>query len=249
MKVLIGILWKTYFMFHFIFSLLILYPIFFVLLLNKDWFPVAFKLKKIWTLWMAVVVGILPIVKYRIVKSKLPKTAVYCANHMSYLDIILAYIVIPSYFVSMAKKELGQVPLFRIFFKRMNILVDRKSITASRKAFLRASKEIEEGNSVFLFPEGGIITNDGKLHRFKKGAFKLAIDKQVPIVPITFLNNWKLFQNGVLLRTQARPGFSKVIVHKPICTKGMTSEDIDSLKARVYDIIFQDLTKYKEDNS
>jgi 1-acyl-sn-glycerol-3-phosphate acyltransferase len=243
-KVTVGILWKAYFMLHFIASLIVLYPLFFILLLNKKWFPLAFKLKKIWTVWLVAVSGILPSVKYRVPKNKLPQTAVYCANHMSYLDIVMAYVVIPNYFVSMAKKELGQAPLFNVFFKRMNILVDRKSVTAAHKAFVRAGKEIDKGNGVFLFPEGGIITNDGKLHKFKNGAFKLAIDKQVPVVPITFLNNWKLFQNGVLFRTQGRPGISKIIVHKPISTKGMTANDLVSLRTRVHDIIHHDLEQY-----
>jgi 1-acyl-sn-glycerol-3-phosphate acyltransferase len=244
LKVTIGIFWKAYFMLQFITSLIVLYPIFFVLLLHKKGFPLAFRLKKIWTIWIVAVAGIIPSITYRSAKSKLPKTAVYCANHMSYLDIVMAYIVIPHYFVSMAKKELGKAPLFNIFFKRMNILVDRKSVTAAHKAFVRAGEEIEEGNSVFLFPEGGIITNNGKLHSFKNGAFKLAIEKQVPIVPITFLNNWKLFQNGVLVRTQGRPGLSKIIVHKPISTKGMTANDLVSLRARVHDIIKHDLETY-----
>ncbi len=243
-KVIMGILWKTYFLLSFIISLVILYPFFYVLLLNRKWFPLAFKLKKIWTIWIFSVSGIITRANYKTSKSALPKTAVYCANHMSYLDIISAYIVIPHYFVSMAKKELGKAPLFNIFFKEMNILVDRKSITAAHRALIKASEEIDRGNSVFLFPEGGIITNDGKLHDFKNGAFKLAIDKQVPIVPITFLNNWKLFQNGVLLRTQGRPGISRVVVHEPISTVGMTADDLVSLRTRVHDVIAQDLEKY-----
>jgi len=245
-KVLTGVLWKAYFLLSFIISLILLYPLFYILLLNRKWFPAAFKLKKVWTIWIFPASGIITRVKYKTPKDKLPKTAVYCANHMSYLDIISAYIVIPHYFVSMAKKELGKAPLFNIFFKEMNILVDRKSITAAHRALVKAAEEIDRGNSVFLFPEGGIITNDGKLHNFKNGAFKLAIDKQVPVVPITFLNNWKLFQNGPLLRTQGRPGISRVVVHEPISTVGMTADDLISLRTRVHYIIEQELKKYNK---
>jgi 1-acyl-sn-glycerol-3-phosphate acyltransferase len=74
----------------------------------------------------------------------------------------------------------------------------------------------------------------------------LAIDKQVPIIPITFLNNWKLFQNGVLIRTHGRPGISRVIVHEPISTVGMTSNDLVSLRTKVYDIILNDLNNYNK---
>lgn len=243
-KVTLGILWKAYFMLNFIVSLILLYPLFYVLLLNRRWFPLAFKLKKVWTFWIITVAGVIPKIKYQIPKNKLPVTAVYCANHMSYLDIVMAYAIIPKYFVSMAKKEVGEAPLFNIFFKEMNILVDRKSITGSHRAFMQAGQELDKGNSVFLFPEGGILSNDGELHNFKNGAFKLAIDKQVPVVPITFLNNWKLFQNGVLLRTQGRPGFSRAIVHKPILTQGMTANDLVSLRTQIYEIIKKDLEEY-----
>lgn len=243
-KVIMGIFWKAYFLLSFIISLIVLYPLFYILLLNRNWFPAAFKLKKLWTKWIFSASGIITRVTYKTPENKLPKTAVYCANHMSYLDIVSAYIVIPHYFVSMAKKELGKAPLFNIFFKEMNILVDRKSITASHKALVKAAEEIDRGNSVFLFPEGGIITNDGKLHNFKNGAFKLAIDKQVPIVPITFLNNFKLFQNGALFRTQGRPGFSRVVVHEPVSTVGLTADDLISLRNRVHHVIAQELENY-----
>jgi 1-acyl-sn-glycerol-3-phosphate acyltransferase len=247
-RVVIGIVWKTYFMVSFIISLILLYPLFYILLLNRKWFPLAFKLKKIWTVWIFLITGIITRVNFKIPKRKLPQTAVYCANHMSYLDIISAYIVIPYYFVSMAKKELGKAPLFNIFFKEMNILVDRKCNTAAHRSLLKAGEEIDRGNSVFLFPEGGIITNDGKLHNFKNGAFKLAIDKQVPVVPITFLNNWKLFQNGVLLRTVGRPGISRVVVHEPVSTAGMTANDLVSLRTKVHQIISEELERYTKND-
>jgi len=231
-------------MLNFIFSLLILYPLFYFLLSKKEWFPRAFKLKKVWARWIFIVPGIITKVKYITPADKLPQPAVYCANHASYLDIIAGYLVIPNYFISMGKKELDKVPLFRRFFKEMNILVDRKSITGSHKAFLRAGQEIDNGHSIFLFPEGGILSNSGELHGFKNGAFKLAIEKQVPIIPITFLNNWKLFQNGVLTRTYGQPGISRVIVHEPVPTIGMTSNDLVSLRSRVHDIIQNELNNY-----
>lgn len=206
----------------------------------------AFKLKKIWARWIFTVPGIITRITYKTPANKAPQPAVYCANHASYLDIIAGYLVIPNYFVSMGKKELDKVPLFRRFFKEMNILVDRKSITGSHRALIRAGEEIEKGHSIFLFPEGGILSNSGKLHTFKNGAFKLAIEKQVPIIPITFLNNWKLFQNGVLTRTYGQPGISRVIVHEPISTLGMTQNDLVSLRTKVHDIIQNELNKYND---
>jgi 1-acyl-sn-glycerol-3-phosphate acyltransferase len=245
-KIIPIILWKALFMLNFILSMIVLYPIFYFLLAKKERFPKAFRLKKIWARWIFSLPGIFTKINYITPANKLPQPAVYCANHGSYLDIIAGYLVIPNYFVSMGKKELGKVPLFRSFFKEMNILVDRKSMTGSHRAFVQAGEQLKKGNSIFLFPEGGILSNTGKLHNFKNGAFKLAIDKQVPIIPITFLNNWKLFQNGVLIRTHGRPGISRVIVHEPISTVGMTSNDLVSLRTKVYDIILNDLNNYNK---
>lgn len=143
----------------------------------------------------------------------------------------------------MGKQELDKAPLFRIFFKQMNILVDRKSNIGSHKAFLRAGTGIDNGHSVFIFPEG-TTSNDGRLRGFKNGAFRLAIEKQVPIVPITFLNNWKLLQMGGFFKAYGKPGICKIVVHEPISTIGMNENDLISLRTKVYDIIQKELSDY-----
>lgn len=194
-----------------------------------------------------VIPGLFIRVKRNIPKNKLPKTAIYCGNHVSYLDIIASYLVVPNYFVFMGKQELDKAPLFRIFFKEMNILVDRSSNIGSHRAFMRAGADIDKGHSVFLFPEG-TISSFGKLRGFKNGAFKLAIEKQVPIVPITFLNNWKMLQNGGFFKAHGRPGISRVVVHEPILTAGMTEKDLVSLRTKVYDVIQEELEKYSKKN-
>ncbi len=222
-----------------------LYPLFFIFLAKRDWFPIAFKLKKFWAGWILLIPGIFIKVKRETSADSLPQPAVYCANHASYLDIVMSYLIIPKYYVFMGKQELDKAPLFRIFFKRMNILVDRSSSTSSHRAFLRAGREIDKGNSTFLYPEGGISSN-GKLRGFKNGAFKLAIDKQVPIVPITYLNNWRLLQNGGFFKSFGGPGVSRIVVHKPIPTVGMTENDLLSLKTKVHEIISKELEKYND---
>ncbi len=236
-------LWKTLFVFNFGIGLLVMYPLFYILLSKREWFPKAFTLKRFWAWWILLIPGIIVKVKRNISISELPEKAVYCANHASYLDIVINYIVVPRYFVSMGKQEIDKAPLFRIFFREMNILVDRKSNTGSHRAFMRASQELDKGHSMFLFPEGA-ISSSGKLLNFKNGAFRLAIEKQVPIVPITHLNNWKLLQNGGFFKVHGRPGISHVIVHKPVSTAGMTENDLVSLRNQVRDIILNDLNQY-----
>ncbi len=163
---------------------------------------------------------------------------VYCSNHTSYLDVAVIYRIIPFYFVFMGKQELSKVPLFNIFFKDMDITVDRESKIGSHKAFIRAGRDIDKGYSVVIFPEGGIPKQDTpKLHRFKNGAFKLAIDKQIPVVPITFLNNWKIVPHGVNAKKHGGPAIARAVIHKPIETKGMTDKDLVNLRTEVFNII------------
>jgi 1-acyl-sn-glycerol-3-phosphate acyltransferase len=238
-------IWKILFLLNFILGLIILFPFFYILLSKRKWFPLAFKLKKFWAWWIMIIPGLFLSVKRKVPIEKLPQPAVYCGNHVSYLDIVVSYLITPKYFVFMGKQELDKAPLFRIFFREMNILVDRSSNTASHRAFMRAGQDIDKGDSVFLFPEG-TISSFGKLRGFKNGAFKLAIDKQVPIVPVTYLNNWKLLQNGGFFKAHGRPGISRVVIHEPIPTAGMTEKDLVSLRTKVYEIIQKELDDYNK---
>jgi 1-acyl-sn-glycerol-3-phosphate acyltransferase len=142
----------------------------------------------------------------------------------------------------MGKAELLKVPLFRRFFLEMNIPVNRKSRKDSHRAFLRAGTDIDKGISITLFPEGTIHEGCPLMGRFKNGPFKLAIEKQVPIVPITFLNNWLLLPDNIHEQV-GHPGIAKVIIHPPIPTLGMTENDLDSLKLMVYEAINKPLQK------
>lgn len=244
----IGVLWKVLFLLNFVVTLLLLYPFFYVLLLRKEWYPIAFKLKRFWAHLLIFPVGIFYTVDYRFV-PKPGKTYVFCANHTSYIDIILSYCVIDQYFVFMGKQELEKVPLFNIFFKDMNILVNRKSMTASYQAFQRAANELRNKHSVILFPEGTISRKAPVLKEFKSGAFRLAIDEQIEIVPITFENNWKFLQDKAFLQGNMRPGIARVVVHESIPTSGSTEKDVESLKIKVKQIIEKPLMKYKEFNA
>lgn len=157
-------------------------------------------------------------------------------------------IVIPDFFVFMGKSELLKWPLLNVFFKNGNfdIAVPRGSIVGSARAMDAARLAIDEEKSVVIFPEGTIPeSNLPKMIRFKNGAFKLAIEKQVPIVPVTYLTNWKIFGEPFFYKDKAMPGISKVVVHEPIETKGMTENDLVNLREQVYTIIDNELMRYE----
>lgn len=95
------------------------------------------------------------------------------------------------------------------------------------------------GANLIIYPEGRIPHDAPKLKfPFKAGAFRIAIEKQVPIVPITLPDNLARFD---LDNFSGSPGKMRMFVHAPIETKGLSIEDIPALQQRVYDVISSQL--------
>ena len=235
------LLYKLWFGITFLLSLLILLVPFKILLSRKEWYVRAFHLKR----WWAKIQQFILLVPIRVKReAPLPEPPyVICSNHSSYLDIIHMYNVIPHFFLFMGKQELRKWPLLGMFFKDMNITVDRKNHMGAGRAFRRAAKALDHGTGVAIFPEGTIPPFTPRMKAFKDGAFKLALEKQVPIVPITFLDHWRLLGEPGDLLGRSRPGISRAIVHPPIHTKGLTEADLVDLRQRVYKIIEAPLLK------
>jgi len=233
-------LYKLYVVATFGLTMLLLYPVFKVLLAKKR-FRTVFKLKHYWSLVMRVLCFMRLSITYQAPFPKAPYVVV--ANHSSYLDIVFMYAMVPHFFVFMGKHELLKWPLVRIFFYEMNIAVNRSNHKDAHRAFLRAAEAIDHGACIALFPEGTIPLNTPKLGRFKNGAFKLAIEKQVPIVALTFKNNWRMLGDLVPGNYRARPGTARVVVHPPITTTGMDEKDLVLLRNRVFDLINHTLEK------
>jgi len=229
------VLYKVWIGIFFFFSLIVLYIPFRILLYTEDRYQKAFKLKRVWS-WFLSVCTLMPVRKKFLAQLPEPPYVV-CSNHGSYIDTVLMYRVVPDYFLFMGKYELLKWPLFNIFFKGMNIAVNRTSHVEAHKAFLKAAQRIDEGACIAIFPEGTISPNAPEMIRFKNGAFKMAVEKQVPIVPVTFKNNYKLFGDPEILLSRGRPGISNTVIHPHIETKGMTEDDLVSLRAQVFDVI------------
>ena len=236
-------IWRVLFFLNGIITFIFFFPLFGILLTQEKWFPKVFWLKRIWAKMLIYDVGIRCKIMHTPAMDD-SKPFVICPNHTSFLDIILTYIVFPRYFHFMGKAELKKVPFFNIFFNRMNILVDRGSIIGSHRAFMRAGADLDKGISIAIFPEATIPACAPRLGRLKNGAFKLAIEKQVPIVPVVFIDNWRLLPDGERKKTGGTPGVSRVHIHEPIQTTGMTDNDLDSLKKKVHSLIEGTLLQY-----
>lgn len=231
--------YKLWFGLVFFSSLVVLYVPFRILLHRPQRYVRAFRLKRCWASYLQWAVGA-PLRVTR--KAALPPPPyIICSNHSSYLDIIQMYVVVPEYFLFIGKYELLKWPLFNIFFQDMNIAVNRGSKLEAAKAFRKAAQALDRGTSIAIFPEGTIPAFTPRMKPFKDGAFKLAIEKQVPIVPVTFLDHWRLFGEPVEVMARARPGISRAVVHAPISTTGLTETDLVDLRTRVYRIIEEPL--------
>jgi 1-acyl-sn-glycerol-3-phosphate acyltransferase len=235
-------LWKVLFALSFGIPFLVLYPLFYWALKTQRW-DLVFKLKRFWARCISIFSFVFPKVIYTKEKYKLPKPCVIVGNHTSYLDICYSPFYIDHTAIYMGKYELMKIPLFGNFFKYMDIPVNRKSVTDAHKAFTKAGEMIDKGVSMVIYPEGA-ISSEGKLKPFKNGAFKLAIDKQVPIIPVVNVNNWRYLQNGGFFKSNGRPGRPIIVVGEPIITKGLTIENLNELKEKVFNFTQAQIEKY-----
>ena len=214
--------------------IILMFPFLFLSVLKQQWYPFFFKLARIWAKCILIGMGHFWTVKRpeALVKGQ---SYVFVANHTSMADIMLMFVAFKDHpFVFIGKKELVKIPIFGFFYKRTCILVDRSSPESRKAVFIRAQKRIKEGASICIFPEGGVPKESIVLDRFKAGAFRLAINHKVPLVPMTFFDNKKRLSYTFF---SGSPGKMRVQVHPTISTENLTIEDTNSFCEEVYNLI------------
>jgi len=178
------------------------------------------------------------------------KSYMYCVNHASLLDPFVLIALSKKPIVFVGKKELSKIPIFGFFYRRTVIMVDRSSFKSRKAVFEIAKKRLQNGVSMAIFPEGLVPTEDVVLAPFKKGAFSLAIEFQIPIIPQAYYDCKRFFSWDFF---KGRPGSLRVHQHNFIETKGMSSkQDMDALKNKTFHILYNDLendTKYMKDTN
>ena len=181
---------------------------------------------------------------YRVIRDQTPekgKSYMFIANHTSMADIMLMLTIIKNPFVFVGKKELAKIPLFGFFYKRTCILVDRSSAESRKAVFLRAQRRLKSGVSICIFPEGGVPDDESVvLDTFKDGAFRLAINHQIPIVPIAFLDNKKRWSYTFF---SGGPGRMRALILPFIPTVGLTTENTRELNVQARTLILAELEK------
>ncbi|MFL2599209.1 MAG: lysophospholipid acyltransferase family protein [Flavobacteriaceae bacterium] len=188
LRKIILIIWRCWFYFLAAIPIIILFPILSILALWNNGYPHIFWIaRNIWAPFILFGTGFYVKAKF---KNKLPigKTFLLVANHSSYIDPFVMLRVSKNPFVFVGKKELVKIPIFGFIYKRAAIMVDRKSSKSRWGVYERSNKVIKKGLSICIFPEKDYLDNTKLLNEFKRGAFKLSIDHQIPIVPMAFLD-------------------------------------------------------------
>ena len=164
---------------------------------------------------------------------------VIIANHFSYIDIpALAALNIPFKFIG--KMQVNNIPVLGYIFKNLHIMVDRDSKESRKQTYIDCFSSLDQGYSIGIFPEGGIKTEKvPKMAPFKNGAFAMALEKQVPILPVSLLGAYKIMKGSFYINWSP----CEIVCHKPIYTDRFTTKDIDAFREKCYKILQSELDK------
>lgn len=162
---------------------------------------------------------------------------IFIANHQGYFDILLCYGFLGHGFKWMMKEYLKKMPIIGWACKNTHQIFVGESRLSIQKAVEQSENTLRGGMSMIIFPEG-TRTYDGKLQEFKRGAFMLANDIQLPIVPITIKGSFNAFNRKAWAVTW-HP--FELIVHTPITTEDRQNKATKQVMTEVFDTINADL--------
>jgi len=167
-------------------------------------------------------------------EEQVPKGPVlFVVNHQSNFDIPTCMAYLPHFAPFIAKVELEKIPFLSWWMKQMGCLfMDRSNMRQSLNIILEGIEILKQGQSLVIFPEG-TRARDGVMMDFKPGSLKLATKANVPIVPVTIKNTYKVFEE----HNRIKKADVSIIFHEAIDTTLLTREDINQLHVTVRDII------------
>lgn len=239
-KYIFWVLYRVWFYVLVALPILLLLPVLVVSILKESWYPYFFRLARFWAKFILTGMGF----RVKIERDQMPdpeKSYMFVANHTSMTDIMLMLVAIKNPFVFVGKKELAKIPLFGFFYKRTSILVDRGSSRSRQAVFIRAQRRLRQGMSICIFPEGGVPEESVELDEFKDGAFRMAINHKIPIVPLTFADNKKRFSYTFF---SGGPGRMRVKLHRFIQTSDLQIEDTKRTNQEVHNLILNQLRTF-----
>lgn len=172
-------------------------------------------------------------------KIDLKKQYVVIANHFSFIDIP-AFVAINIPMKLIGKLAVSNIPLLGYIFKNLHIYVDRVDKESRKKTYLESYNLVNQGFNIGIFPEGGIKAEKVPIMApFKDGAFAIALKKQIPILPVSLPDTYKIMKGSFFLSWHK----CNIICHEPISPKGYSLENMEQFKQKCYDILNSELRK------
>jgi 1-acyl-sn-glycerol-3-phosphate acyltransferase len=214
----------------------VLFPVFLVCIWVPQWNKYGRKINQYWakTLFSIIFLPVKVEIQAQLEKGK---PYIFLANHFSYLDVAMMGFI-PGDAVFVGKASIRKAPFFGYYFKKLHIAVDRSRVKSRAETMRRAGLALDRGSSMVLFPEGGIYTqNPPYLVPFKNGAFRLALEKQIPIIPVTLSYNHVILADQKELILKRIP--AKMVLHQALNPTDYPTDE--ALKQRCFEVIQQQL--------
>ncbi len=236
-------LWAIYGILVFFLLWLVLFPFYYLafLLFPRPWVRYIFWFSH--HVYTRLFFG-LTLVRFKIEGLEnidLKQPYIIVSNHLTALDFMINARAYPSVYKFLAKKELVKVPMFGFIVRKLSVLVDRSSTSSRTSSMKYLHRTLEEGYSVFVYPEGTRNTTADPLLPFHKGAFRIAIESGKPIAIQTLIGVKKISNQAAGL--DLWPGTVRIVWSKPIETAGLTMADVDGLMEQVKAVILKNLGK------
>lgn len=198
----------------------------------------AFSLSKLWAYTLLIATNVHTVIKGK-ENIKKGQSYIIISNHQSEFDILALVTTLGIQFRWIIKKELLKAPLFGYaLYASRNIFIDRSDPKSAIKSINEGMNRLPKGAGVMFFAEG-TRSSDGNIQHFKKGGFIAAIEKKIPILPVTVNGSRKVLPKKSLIFTS---GPIEVVVGDSIETTAYTHEDIQKLIDRTRDVI---ISNYK----
>ncbi len=241
-KKILTILWKCWFIMLTSVLVIIIGGFWtFPFALSNKTFPLAYKGIRLWAILIFYGSGFrLELTRNQQLNKDQPY--IFISNHSSILDIMIMALIHKHHpIVFVGKEELAKLPIFGPIYRRICITVDRSNTQSRTRVFKLAKEKINSGQSIVIYPEGGIPNDESiTLQKFKDGAFTIAISTQVPIVVYAFKGIKEIFPWSW---TRGYPGTAKVRLIDIIPTENLSLHDKTQIKDICYKMIDDELSK------
>lgn len=211
-----------------------------ILIQKVKWHHLALRLHYFWSRTF-MVLAMIPVEIVWHYKPAKNFRFVLCSNHFSYFDIpLLAYL--PFDFKFIGKSSIARVPVFGYMYRKLHVTVNRSSFKSRANSMQRVREMVDHGFNIAFYPEGGIRSKEPPhMASFKEGAFRLAVEKQLPVLPVSLPDNYLFLPDENGFRVYRRR--LRIVVHPPIFPRSTDEREIIELKNKTFEVIQSALLK------